>query len=1071
VMYSLQNYTTYSIFSGVKDIKSWVKRASDLGYNTLGICDKQTLSGAIRFQVECLSRNIKPILGMEVIIYNSIERSVAQDSVYLGAVQLYAKDEVGFKNLIKINNASHDPDIGFYYRARVDLRLLENLSEGVICVNSSSDGFKEAQALSDIFGEDFYVGVNPNLPESSIYKELDNIFLASPFKKIFTFNCHYPEKYDANLYEVVRVVDNNSDFKKNFDREVISGHLPDFNSLPLRQAYSDIYEEVASNLFEISDKIDYIIPMGKYYMPKPKLKSGDLKKDIIEFIGEGFVKKLLPSANFQKLESIDQLYVFAEEVPARYLSIGPDDVGNFKKVKKIKEYIERLEYELNIIEGTGFLDYFHIIHDLCSKNRDRGAGRGSAAGSLVSYLLDITDIDPIFHSLLFERFLNPSRKDLPDIDIDFSQSSISEVKKYISKTYGKNRVFPIITYNRFKVASAIKKIAAAYSYAIPDNDGNLLQYNPMSLNTAVKVGFVKQTAKGVDELNERLEYDSFAKFYDKHSRWFDEVIMPLLDTVTGPGIHAAGSIILNEDRDNCLPVEYNKNYGGFVSQWVDKDCERRGFPKFDLLTITALDVVNKAKQIIFKRHGVRIPEVNEIPLDDKLALSIFKEGRTGGIFQFNTYTQKVYMPTLNPNSFDDLVACVAIRRPGTMNIGVDVEFAEVKNGLKPLKFDHKDLEDELKDTYGFMIYQESMMQIVQKIGKMTPSQAEEVRRACGKKLLDKMAELEEVFVDGALNAGYELDFVNNLWIKIKEFAEYSFNKSHSVSYTMLSFYQAYIKARFPAEYWCAALEFSNDSGEDSDSSFTSMKYDAATEGIDFIYPTVKKFSKDFYPYDSSTIIWPLSRLKGIGSRAIEEICKDNRSSFESMEEMLETCNKGHLRKNNYDALIKAGFFDPILKPWEAARKYYALRREQVPYEMDHEDVYEWVMERNSVYGMIVKPWKNVFPFHKNVRFYRGNSINSLSNGARVFMGGFVKDLRIRKTKRGGWYARATIIDEDEEHTVMFWSEFWENEELDFKNNRPEKGCLVELIGKKDSYMDRVQIGVDSLDSYVKVVRF
>jgi DNA polymerase III subunit alpha len=1071
VMYSLQNYSTYSIFSGVKDLSLWVKRAKELGYKSLGLCDKQTLSGLIKFQVDCLSRDIKPILGVEVLLYDSIDRSVAQDSVYLGSLQIYAKDETGFKNLIKINNASHDPEIGFYYRARVDINLLAKFKEGLICVNSSSDGVKNFESLYEIYGEDFYLGVNPNLKEDSIYLELNNKFIQSNLKKIFTFNCHYPEASDHNLYDVVRVVDNNSDFKKNFDREVFKGYLPDFRSQNIDDVFLNMKQEAEDNLNEINEKVNYIIPMGKYYMPKPKLKSGDLKADIINFIGEGFKSKILPSANFKRLESFEQLYEFKDQVPTRYLNISSEDSDKSKKVKPISEYIDRLEYELKIIEDTGFLDYFHIIHDLCSKNKERGAGRGSAAGSLVSYLLDITDIDPIFHSLLFERFLNPSRKDLPDIDIDFSQSSISEVKSYISKTYGKNRVFPIITYNRFKVASAIKKIAAAYSYAIPDNEGNLLQYNPMSLNTAVKVGFVKQTAKGEDELKERLEYSNFAVFYEKHSKWFDEVIMPLLDTVTGPGIHAAGSIILNEDRDNCLPVEYNKNYNGFVSQWVDKDCERRGFPKFDLLTITALDVVNKAKDIIYKRHGVELPSISEIPLDDKLALSIFKEGRTGGIFQFNTYTQKVYMPTLNPNSFDDLVACVAIRRPGTMNIGVDIEFAEVKNGLKPLKFDHPDLKDVLKETYGFMIYQESMMQIVQKIGKMTPSQAEEVRRACGKKLLDKMAELESVFVEGAVDAGYESNFVNSLWDKIKEFAEYSFNKSHSVSYTMLSFYQAYIKARYPAEYWCAALEFSNDSGEDSDSSFTSMKYDAATEGIDFIYPTVKKFSKDFFPYDNSTIIWPLSRLKGIGSRAIEEICKNNRSSFQSMEEMLELCDKSYLRKNNYDALIKAGFFDPILRPWQAARKYYKLRKEQVPYEMDHEDVYEWVMERNSVYGMIVKPWKSIFPFHKNVRFYRGNSMGPMNDGAKVFIGGFVKDLRIRRTKRGGWYARATIIDEDEEHTVMFWSEFWENEELDIKNNRPEKGCLVELIGKKDSYMERVQIGVDSIDSYVKVVRF
>jgi DNA polymerase-3 subunit alpha len=1062
--------------SGLKDPKEWVAKAKELEYSSLGICEKQTLGSTIRFQGECISKGIKPILGMEVVVFSTTDKELRKDAVKIGHLLLYAKNEAGWKNLIKINNFSYDGEGGRYYTPRVDIEFLSKASEGVICVTPSVGGvgtkvseklFKlshedQLNTLSEIYGEDFYVGVNPVLPEESKYWQADKALLKTDFQKVLTFNAHYPDESLAHLYEVVRAIDNGAKVRKNYDREVINGHLP-AKTLEI----SEEYHEAENNLQVISDKVDYLIPLGTYYMPEVMLETGSLESDILKFIGEGFKNKLCPEAAFEVLTDFDILYEYGELMPFRLRGLENSDLaGTFLP---LKDYIDRLKYEYNIIKNTGFLDYFHIIYDLCRNVPDRGEGRGSAAGSLVAYLLNIVGADPIYHGLLFERFLNPDRKDLPDIDIDFSQASIVQAKKYLNDRYGEGKVFPILTYGRMKIASAIKKIAAAYAYSIPDNNGDFIQYDAGSLNAAIKVDYVNPVHRGQQELEDRLGYAKFEEFYNRHSNWFDEIIMPLQEAITGPGIHAAGSIVINEDRDDCLPVEHNSNWGGFVTQWVDKDCEKRGYPKFDLLTIKALDVVNYAKKIIFEEHGVKIPDMHEIPLNDPLTLAMFSEGFTGGIFQYNTFTQRTYLPDFKPESFEDLVACLAVRRPGTMIKDIDQEFSKAKNGLIPISYDHPDLEEILKETYGFMVYQEDMMKIVQKIGGMTPAQAEYVRKACGKKLIEEMRSLRDTFVEGSIKLGYEEEFSVDMWSKIEDFAEYSFNKSHSVAYTLLSYYQAYIKSRYPTEYWCAALQYSSDD-EDSDSGFIKMKYEAVSEGIEFVYPTIKKFAIDFRPAEEYKIIWPLGKVKGIGDTALGQMSQDGRRSFTGMEQMFEICSRSKLRSNNYEALISAGFFDPLYRPWQASELLYDILKKDVPYSMSHTDVYEWVLRRNAAFGMIVKSWKEIFPFHPNVRSYKDTELADIRDGEEVFVGGYVKVLKIRKTKNGKYYARATLVDEGEEHVVFFWSKFWENSDLDRVGCRPEQGTLIELIGVKGSFNDRPQIGVNNPGDYVRIIR-
>lgn len=1238
--FSVQNYTTYSMLSGVKEPKYWVDRATDLGYPALGICDKQTLAGLIEFQEACLAKSVQPILGCEFLVYEYAgpDKEARTAAKKIGHVLLYIKSEQGFKNLIYLNNFSHDPERGKFYRPRISLELLKQYSEGLVCITPSEGGvgtqneentlrltkMDQLIELSNIFREDFYIGLNPLLDSTSKYiyanEALVKVVDHGTFKGIYGFNAHYPISSEANLYDVLRVMDTGRQ-PKNLPRQVVNGTMPDLSEVELRNRninsyFQTVHKLCMKSLSEVMEKCSYIIPTGIYHMPEIQLETESLEQDLIQFIGEGFKLKLCPEATFETLKSFDELEEYNDRYPHEHIFKG-EEPGT---LNTLDVYLERLRYEYSVVEKMGFLDYFHIIHDICRHNQDRAPGRGSGSGSLLSYLLNITDVDPIRHGLIFERFLNQDRKDLPDIDLDFSSASVGITEEYVKNKYGTNRVAPIITYSRLKVASAVKDIARAYSYTIPANDGTFTNYDYSNLNRQIKVPYVKATARGEEELEERLQFTNFEEFYKKHSKWFIDVIMPLQECVVNDGIHAAGTIITHLDHDECLPLKHNSKNSVFVSQWKDKDCEKRGFPKLDFLTIDALDVINRARYLIKKRHGIDVPHRREIPLNDPGALAVFENVETDGIFQFNTYAQKNYLLKMKPKTFDDAVAAVALVRPGPMLEEIHTHFAEVKNGERALIYDHEDLIPILGNTYGFMIYQEQMMSIVREIGGLTGVEAEKVRRACGKKKIDEMNKWEETFKGGAVSRGYEAELAEKLWEKIVKFAEYSFNKcltgdtivdlpggsqisieqleedlsvafegegpsqllqiqfdqiirpgemvtvhkngvkpvwrlvlengfsvkstlnhrfltdkgyvelgdmfhdtyvivkgwrllsgpdhfdmemsqvfsieyvgeemtydvemadpchnfiangivshnSHAASYSLISYEQAYIKSRWPQEYWAASMNFSSTDIK-KDNSAVNTKYQAVDEGIEFIYPNIFAFASDFEPYGDHEIIWPLKRIKGLGTKAVESICEGDRSSFSSIEEMYESVNKRVVNKGVFNALITAGFFDPICKPWEAAAEYYRLRGEEVPYEMAHKNLYRWYKLKNEAFNMIVTPWKDLAPFHEKVQRLQGVKLAEKKDGSKVFIGGYVEDLKIRQTKGGKWYAACKIVDDGESHDVKFWAPFWGNETLDIEGKRPKNGQVVELIGIKDSWNDRHQVTINDPDSYVKIV--
>lgn len=1081
--FPLQVYDTYSTFSGVGQPEQWAEHAAKHGYKALGICNKNDMGGHIHFQDACFEHGIKPIFGVELYVVDDC--SAKKNAKDLGVVLLYAKDSVGYANIISANNFSQrrvDDGGGYYYRPKIDLAALDRFSEGVICVSPGPIGagtrltptgqmndVNYLFTLLDSFGDDFYVGYNPFAEEGSADWRFVEPSHSEEFLKHFRLvpvsNSHVYSKDVEYLYDAVRLLDNSQGRQKfNADRDLSNFAMPE------PEDWGDVD---TSALQEIYDKCDYQIPTGKFFMPTPHVKEG-LIEDLLEVIGQNWKRKFDPDADFDTLTDISQLSSSDDRFPHEHIVKGEAKEG----LKTLKTYRERLIYEMEIIDKLGYFNYFHVVEDFCrfidkKFPAGRGFARGSAAGSLFTYLLNITSgIDPVRHNLYFDRFLNVDRQDMPDIDIDFSSEARAEVIKYLRDKYGEERVPRIGAYRKMKIASGIKAFQRAYAGGFPDNDGNIVSYDERYI-TKILDSSVKQTARGRQELDERLEYEPFKNFYELHSDWVEKYLMPLQESVTGRGLHAGGVVILDEDVDGLLACTFQSKYGA-VTMYDKVYVEKRGFPKFDLLVINGPDIISHTKRLVQEYRGEDVVDIEHLPLDDKRTLKIFHDAKTEGIFQYKTWVQTNYLSTLKPTSFDHLVAAVALGRPGPMGFGAHTEYADRKNGRKPVVYDHPDLEPILKETYGLMVFQEQMMRVCTDIAGMSGPQSDYVRKACGKKKMKEMVKWEQVFKDGCKERGYEEELADKLWSQIVGFAEYSFNKSHAAAYALQGYYQAYVRSRYRIEYWCAALKYAKTSLRD-DNNVYNLRDEALLEGIRFVYPNIHGFAREFYPAGKDSIYWPLRAIKGIGKSVTDSLCPEQSGGFSTFEEMMESIDHRSVNKGVIKKFIKAGFFDPIGKPWEAIETYNDWRSENKmstidAFDMSHRDEIEWLKLKNDAYNMYVDSWKNVAPFHENINFIPASTFEKLDVGEKVFIGGLVEKITIKQTKNGGWFCKLLLTDLLESYRVMIWSDVWERD----MPQRPKEGSLVELIGKKDEWSppdsDAVFHSVHTIEnSYFRVV--
>jgi DNA polymerase-3 subunit alpha len=1089
-MISIQNYTAYSIFAGTATPKKWIQQAKELGYTAFSFTDRSTMAGSIQLQKQCDEHGLHPIHGMDVYLTATNEKNEANKQP-LGRILLYAKNETGFKNLIKINNLSHDrsKEGFFYYRARVPLQALIENMEGIICVVAEEiahkiDG-KTINYLKMCFNEDFYIGLNP-LVDLEAFKA--RVFHDTNFQYLPVFNAIHPFEGNDHLIDALIKMDTGTN-KVNTCNSKTSFCLPDPKNL--QQVFSESeYDYLVSLGLGFQSKIEKFLVLNQYKMP-PVLLDEPTKTYLEKKAIEGFRKKLFPALpkHVKTLTDLEQVQGLDKEYP--FILVKNKDM--YARRYSLKVYVERIKEEIEIIDLLSFQDYFYHIWDICRVAHESklgfGPGRGSGAGSLYAYLLNITEVDSIRHEIPFERFLTITRKDLPDIDLDFSPACREHVRDYLKDKYGLDRVCNIGTYSRFKVTSTVKALAASMAYGIEADNGSIVAYDPQSLHDITDV-HTSSTAKGMEELEEMRLDPKFERFYQQHEKWFKSHVFPLLDSCKAESIHAAGVVITPETFNNCVPLNYNSNQDTWTTQWEMMDVESYGYPKFDLLVVEALSVIAEAKRLIKQRHLVDVPEYFELPFDDEQALAIFKNVATANIFQYNTYSQKRYLKQLRADTFEDLSACIALIRPGPIAALAHDRYADKKSGKLELSYPHPDLETVLQDTYGELIYQEQMMRIAKDLAGFTGAESDALRKACGKKKKEDMIKWEGKFKEQMEQRGYPQDLADNLWDAIVAFASYSFNRGHSVAYALISYYQAYIKARFPVEYWAASLNYA-DTSRTKDGSVYDLKVDAEVEGIKFHFPNCEGFAARFHPADEDTIYWPLSVVPFVKGKSLNYLTdNDTRNSFDDFDAFFEatrlTDDNGKVKKVvNLAAvkqLVKIGFFDPWMKPWEAMQKFLDMdnpptekRQNRLPEEFLDEslepisDPFFWQSIKNETFNCLVKSWKEVAPFDDKCRQWTEARIAKVPDGKHIFIGGEVQTVIRKYDKRGNPYATIIVEDLGEKHYVKCWSSFWDNPNLDIEKRRPRQGDLVEMVVKKSTWNDRIDLSMGDSDMYMRVV--
>ena len=874
----LHLHTEYSLLDGAIRIKDLCKFAKENDMPAVALTDHGNMYGAIQMYEEAKSAGIKPLIGCEFYVYDGDIHEKNPQKTHPFHLVLIAKDQTGYKNLVKLVSIAKCE--GMYYKPRINHELIEQHHEGLICLSACVQGelayyiitgekekaVETAKFYKGLFGEDYYIELqdhglekqkmsNPTLME--IAKQLD-------IKMVITNDSHYLKKEDADWHDTLLCIQTNalkeSTNRFSFPNNEFYVKTPEQLRDSFRWMEAEEFEKCIANTVEIAEKCHLIIEMGKYHIPYFELPP-----------------------NFTSETYLD--YKTMEGIKKRYGKITP-------------ELKERMDYELGVINKMGFAEYFLIVADFIhfAKTHDIpvGPGRGSAAGSLVSYALEITDLDPIRHNLLFERFLNPERVSMPDVDIDFCVEKRGQVIDYVTKKYGADKVCQIITFGTLAARNAMKSVARVYDipFAQSNQWAQLIPAEPK-----IKID---------DALKDGME---LKKLYDT-----DPTVKKLVDMAkcveglkNNTGMHAAGVIISKMPLSEVVPVEPSKE-GIIVTEYTMTEDEHIGLLKMDFLGLRNLTIIHNAIKMIKKRHNIDL-DINNIPLDDKETYDLLVSGDTDGVFQLESSGMKKLVKDLKPNVFEDMGALVALFRPGPLESGMVQDFVERKHGRQKIEYAHPDLVPILKDTYGTIVYQEQIMQIFQTLADYTLGEADMVRRMMGKKKLDEMAKQKDKFIERAANHGMSSKDAATLFEQIEKFAAYCFNRSHSAAYAFVAYQTAYLKAHYPVEYMSALL-----SSVSSDQEKTQL-YIAECQkmGIKVLAPDINKSSAHFTP-DGGDIRFGLASIKNVGQAVIDLIEKEREEKdFESLYDFCTRLDPKCLNKRSLESLIKSGAFANIEK--------------------------------------------------------------------------------------------------------------------------------------------------------------
>ncbi len=891
----LHLHTEYSLLDGLNKIKTLAKCIKELGMNSVAVTDHGNMFGAIEFYKTMKSEGIKPILGMEAYLHNAEE--IGDKSNQRFHLCLYAKDLEGYKNLMYLS--SQACLYGFHMKPRISKKMLREYSKGLICSsaclngevqwhlnlkkedNKGRKGYERAKEVAleyqDIFGEDFYLELMRHGIEEQqlIDTQIIQISQETGIKIIATNDTHYTKQSDSTAQEVAFCIGFGKDFN---DPNRMRHTVQEFyikSPEQMAALYADIPEALA-NTQEIANKCNLELNLGNPTPPTFKFTKEYSKQEGLDCIedSEYFTHKCKEGLN-KRLEKIPK--------------------------EKHQIYEERLEHEINVINAMKFPGYMLIVWDFVRSAKERGIpvgpGRGSAAGSLVAFCLEITNIDPLKYDLLFERFLNPERVSMPDIDMDFCQSRRGEILDYVTEKYGRHNVAQVITFGMMKAKAVIRDVARVMGMPYGEAD-SMAKLIPKELDITLQKAYEKEP-----KINELIQKNPLAK-----KVW--EFALILENTKRNPGTHAAAVVIDSEQELwNKAPLYCSTRDGIIATQYSMKYLEDVDLIKFDFLGLKTLTLIDNSLKLIKNRFEKEI-DFLEADMDDQKVYETLQDGNTLGVFQIESSMFQGINKRLKPNTFEDIIAIIALGRPGPMESGMVDDFIDRKHGRKPISYMFAELEPILKPTYGTIVYQEQVMQIVQKIGGFSLGEADLIRRAMGKKDAQIMEDNKSKFAQGAQKQGFDRVKAEELWELIVKFAGYGFNKSHSAAYAMITFQTAYLKTYYPKEFMAALLTSEKN---DTDKVVEYIE-EAKKMNIQVSPPNLQKSELEFSVADidgESNILFGLGAIKGAGEVAINIILEERKKNgeFKDLKDFLKRIDSQKVNKKALESFIKSGAMD------------------------------------------------------------------------------------------------------------------------------------------------------------------
>ncbi len=879
----LHTHSHYSLLDGLTKIDELVKRVKELGMKSVAVTDHGTLYSAVEFYKKAKAAGVKPIFGVETYVAPRDRFSREPNEKYYHLI-LLAKNETGWKNLIKLVTKAHLE--GFYYKPRVDKDLLREYHDGLIALSAcysgelaraildNKDAEKVVQEYREIFGpENYYIeiGHHPNFNPAwheKVWKGLIELSKKTGTPLVATQDSHYLKPEDAEYHDILlavqtgnKIQDDNRMTMKQDDYSITSPER-------MAEIFKDIPEAVEES-GRIAEKCNVELELNKVLLPNFPIPGGQ-------------------SANDYLRELINK-------------KIGE----RFSPKEQTKELKERLEYELGVITKTGFADYFLIVQDLISWAKTHGItvgpGRGSAAGSLISYILDITDVDPLKYELIFERFLNPERIQMPDIDIDFADKRRDEVLAYARQKYGEDRVAQIITFGTMAARAAIRDAGRAMNiaYGFCDQIAKMIPFNPTQ---GMKEGWLAKCLKDVDDLKDIYKENADAKK-------LIDAAMHLEGVARHASVHACGTVISRDPLIENVPLQFApQNKDIIITQFEMHSIEDLGLLKIDFLGLKNLTIIEETIRLIKELHDEDI-KISELPLDDKKTFELLQKADTTGVFQLEGDGMRHYLKDLVPTEFEDIVAMISLYRPGTLEAGMVPRYIARKHKKEKVTYLHPKLETILKKTYGIMLYQEQLMQVARELAGFSFSEADILRKAVGKKIKSLLLEQEEKMVKGMINNSIDKSKAKEIWKWFEPFARYGFNRSHAVCYALIGYRTAYLKTHYPEEFMASLFN-----AELNDIDRVALIFNEARQkGIQVMPPDVNKSSVSFSPDGNKTIRFGLLAVKNVGEAIVQAIIDDrmNRGEFKDFNDFLNRIQHKDLNKKSLESLVKSGAFDSL----------------------------------------------------------------------------------------------------------------------------------------------------------------